>query len=353
MQHVVHQYSRCVGRKAAMIRRVPYPLRNQVTNRKHMLPSLHIHISEYYPRATVAARLPAGTSYHVPYSQKRSWRGDDWWISMQTYDARHAYVYLIEIATKRPLRFGVECLRRDLRWLYPLSGAFTILRGDGDGAALRLTADEHIRILSGPGSHVVEVQPGRHLLFAFVLDWGWIRRYARGALAYLRRPFPVPITPAIRGHLLTLASLSLQEGMVMDTEIYWPIARITHLTRKLYDDYDVAGKPVSTTLELALSARGHIRDSLRLDGHSLTVAEIAAHFGVTAGHLSRMHKRHCGQSLQAYLMRQRLDTAYRLLSEDGVGVSAVAYQLGFSDVQAFNKLFRKYFRVAPSEIRSR
>ncbi len=318
-----------------------------------MLPSLHIHIPAYYPRATVAARLPAGTSYHVPYSQKRSWRGDDWWISMQTYDARHAYVYLIEVFTKRPLRFGVECLRRDLRWLYPLSGAFTILRGDGDGVALQLTADEHIRVLSSPGSHVVGVRPGRHLLFAFVLDWGWTRRYARGALAYLRQPVAVPINAAIRGHLLTLASLSMQEGLLMDASIYWSIARITHLTRQLYDEYDVAGKPVSTTLELALSARNHIADSLLLGGKPLTVAEIADHFGVTAGHLSRMHKRHCGQSLQAYLMRQRMDTAYRLLSEDGLGVSAVAYQLGFSDVQAFNKLFRKYFGAAPSEMKRR
>ena len=29
----------------------------------------------------------------------------------------------------------------------------------------------------------------------------------------------------------------------------------------------------------------------------------------------------------------------------------IFYRLGFSDVQAFNKLFRKYFGVAPSEIR--
>ena len=105
--------------------------------------------------------------------------------------------------------------------------------------------------------------------------------------------------------------------------------------------------------ELALSVRNHIADSLLLGGVPLTVAEIADHFGVTADHLSRMHKKHYGQSLQAYLMRQRLDTAYRLLKEAGDGVSAVAYRLGFSDVQAFNKLFRKYFGVAPRAIISR
>src|SRR3546814_526552 len=135
----------------------------------------------------------------------------------------------------------------------------------------------------------------------------------------------------------------------MDAEIYWPIARITDLTRQLYDNHEAG----SETFELGLSARNHIKDSLRLAGRPLTVAEIAAHFGVTAGHLSRMHKIHFEKPLQAFLIRQRLDIAYRLLSEDGVGVSAVAYQLGFSDVQAFNKLFRKYFGVAPSAVISR
>lgn len=313
-----------------------------------MLPSLRIHISEHHPRVVASTRLPAGASYRVPYSQKQSWRSDDWWISMQTYDARHAYVYLIEVFTRWPLRFGVECLRRDLRWLYPLSGAFS-LRGNDGQEVLALTANEHLRVLSGVGRHGVTVRPGRHLLFAFVLDWQWTRRYARGALAYLRRPSPVPVTAAIRGHLLTLANLVPQEGLRMDAEIYWPIAQITHLTGQLYDSHERG----SETFELALSARNHIKDSLRLDGRPLTVAEIAAHFGVTAGHLSRMHKKHYGQPLQAYLMRQRLDTAYRLLREEGTSVSAVAYQLGFSDVQAFNKLFRKYVGVAPSETRRR
>lgn len=271
---------------------------------------------------------------------------------MQTYDAPHAYVYLIEVFTERPLQFDVECLRRDLRWLYPLSGAFSI-DDQGGREALKLTADEHLRVFSGAGSHRVRVQPGRHLLFAFVLDWGWTRRYARGALAYLRHPFPVPITGGIRGHLITLASLSMREGLVMDADIYWPIARITDLTRTLYHEYGIGGGPVSATLELARAARNHVRDNLLLGGRPLTVAEIADHFDVTAGHLSRMHKIHYGQPLQAYLMRQRLNTAYRLLSEEGHSVSAVAYQLGFSDVQAFNKLFRKYFGVAPSETRRR
>src|SRR3546814_31235 len=116
-----------------------------------MEPSLQIKLNNPHSPAVVSDRLPADARYDVPYSQKQSWRGDDWWICWQTYDARHAYVYLIEVFTKRPLQFEVECLRRDLRWLYPLSGAFSIADKAG-GEVLKLTADEHIRVLSGPRS---------------------------------------------------------------------------------------------------------------------------------------------------------------------------------------------------------
>src|SRR5690606_30189410 len=118
----------------------------------------------------------------------------------------------------------------------------------------------------------------------------------------------------------------------------------------IYEINGDCGMLGSATLGLACSARHHIRDSLLLVGKPLTVAEIANHFDVTAGHLSRMHKIHYWKSMQAYIMRQQIDTVYWLLSEEGRSVSAVAYQLSFSDVQAFNKLFRKYFGVAPSTI---
>lgn len=316
-----------------------------------MLPCLRFSITDYYPDASASERLPADCSHAVPYSQKRCWRGADWWVSEQTYDARHAYVYLIEVHTKRSLCFGVDCLRRDLRWLYPLLGEFAIHGKDGR-VALRLSADEHVRILTGAGRHEVRLRPGRHLLFAFVLEWGWTRRYAKTALSYLRKPHPVPISPEIRGQLLTLASLPAQEGMVMDAEVYWPIARITQFTRQLYHERTTYGG-LSPSLQLVNSARSHIRGVLRMAGKPPTVAEIAGHFRVSADHLSRLHKKHYGMGLQAFFIRQRLDAAYRLLSEEGWSVSAVTYQLGFSDVQAFNKLFRKYFGMAPSGVRKR
>ena len=322
-----------------------------------MKSSVYVNLRDYYPKVPPSDRLPATASYHVPYTTKCSWQSHNWWVALQTYDARHAYVYLLEIHTKEALRFGLTCHRRDLYWLYPLSGSPSIHRHSRHEAShrhtptLHLAADEHIRVLSTAGEYQLSVQPGRHLLFAFVLEWGWTRRYVRTALNYLRHPMPIPINAAIRGQLLTLANLSPQEGLLMDAQIYWPIARITHLTRQQYDRLESADKPESITVELARSAREYIRQNLLLNGQLLRLDEIADHFKVSRGHLSSMHKKHFGQSLQAYLMDQRLHTAYRLLRMEGRTVSETAYQLGFSDVQAFNKFFRKRYGVAPSTVR--
>ena len=313
-----------------------------------MTPSVSVTLSRNFPTVRVSERLPATASYHVAYTNKRSWQTDNWWVALQTYDARHAYVYLMEIYNKQAIRFGLDCLRRDLHWLYPLSGEMVI---DGGRTPLRLSADEHIRVLSASGEYEIAVQPGRHLLFSFALEWGWTRRYARTALSYLRSPVPVPINAAIRGQLLTLANLSPQEGLLMDAQIYWPIARITHATRKLYGDYLPAEKAVSSGISLARSVREHIQQDLKFGNKPLTITQIATHFGVTPDYLSRVHKKHYGLSLHAFQMQQRLAEAYRLLTTEGLSVSAVAYRLDFSDLSAFGKLFRKRYGLSPIEVR--
>ncbi len=130
----------------------------------------------------MSQRLPADCSYRVPYARKRCWRGENWWITEQAYDARHAYVYLIEVSPRQTLRFSVECLRRDLHWLYPLAGEFCIHGPDGM-VALWLVADEHVQVRAEVATYEVTLPGGRHLLFGFVVERGWPSRYLGTALA--------------------------------------------------------------------------------------------------------------------------------------------------------------------------
>src|SRR5690606_10653629 len=107
------------------------------------------------------------------------------------------------------------------------------------------------------------------------------------------------------------------------------------------------------TAQLALvdAVRGYVDTSIR-QAHVLPpVAEIARHFRVSGDYLSRTYRKHYGHSLQSFMMRRRLNEAYRLLHQEGMTVSAVTYRLGFTDLSAFGKLFRKYFNKSPSEVK--
>ncbi|WP_379020487.1 helix-turn-helix domain-containing protein [Parapedobacter deserti] len=319
-----------------------------------------LHIASHYPHANESQRLPADCSYRIAYATARCWRGDGWWVAEQWHDARHAYPYLIEVYTTKRLRFTVECLREDLHWLYTMAGAFRLGR-QTNADHLWLYADEHTQVLATEGHYEIQLESGRHLLFGFVVEQGWPRRYAATSLAYLyaferdggrtcRSTPHLPITPAMRAQLLSLATIPPQEGMVQDAAIYRPVAQLTQLTR---DAHEGAGAHAARSFQLAQAVRGYLRDAAKNAGRPPAITQLAAHFHVTPDYLSRVHRMHYGQNLQSYLMRLRLNEAFRLLTEEGLTASAVAYRLEFTDLSAFGKLFRKQFKKTPSSVRKK
>lgn len=325
-----------------------------------MLPSLRLHIVEYHPGASESRRLPADCSYRTSDAQARCWRGDGWWVAEQWHDARHAYPYLIEVRTPKKLRFAVQCLRDDLHWLYTMAGEIRLgQQSNADG--LWLYADEHTQVSVSEGNYEVQVEPGRHLLFGFVVEQGWLRRYAATSLSYLNAvqckggttcpstPH-FPITPAMRAQLLSLATIPLQGGMLQDAAVYRPIAQLTQLTLQAHQG---TGAHTTRSLQLAQAVRSYLRDAVRNEGRPPAVAQLAAHFHVSPDYLSRVHRKHYGQNLQNYIMRLRLNEAFRLLTEEDLPVSAVAYRMEFTDLSAFGKLFRKQFKQTPSAMRKK
>lgn len=56
-----------------------------------------------------------------------------------------------------------------------------------------------------------------------------------------------------------------------------------------------------------------------------------------------------GISTSEFIRNIRLEQAARLLKEQKINVTQVAYTVGFSNLAHFSTIFRKYFGVAPSE----
>jgi AraC-like DNA-binding protein len=71
--------------------------------------------------------------------------------------------------------------------------------------------------------------------------------------------------------------------------------------------------------------------------------------GISRAQLHRKMKEMTGISTSEFIRNIRLEQAARLLKEQKINFTQVAYTVGFSNLAHFSTIFRKYFGVAPSE----
>ena len=79
---------------------------------------------------------------------------------------------------------------------------------------------------------------------------------------------------------------------------------------------------------------------------TLSVAEIAAHLGLSAAHLSRLVKQSTGRTLSEYITKIRIDKAKDLFAL-GRRITDVAEQCGFISLQSFSRTFRRVTGSSP------
>lgn len=90
----------------------------------------------------------------------------------------------------------------------------------------------------------------------------------------------------------------------------------------------------------------HLIDEFYKTG--LEMADVARNCCMSEYHYYRVFKKVMGISPYQYLIRKRLEYAHEKLRDKGVSVSQIADEVGFSDLAAFSKAFKKQFGLAPS-----
>ena len=81
----------------------------------------------------------------------------------------------------------------------------------------------------------------------------------------------------------------------------------------------------------------------------ISVGSIAAHLGISEGHLSHTSKQETGYTLLNDLTRCRIHKSMELLRDCRTKVYEVAEQVGYRDVTHFSATFKKVAGVSPSE----
>ncbi|WP_410771242.1 helix-turn-helix domain-containing protein [Fontibacillus sp. BL9] len=98
------------------------------------------------------------------------------------------------------------------------------------------------------------------------------------------------------------------------------------------------------------SAIAYIYDHL---GQSLSLNQVARHVHMNPNYFSAMFKRETGQNYIEFVTRMKMQKAMAMLRETPAKVSEVAGDIGYGDLKYFNRLFKKFTGLTPSEYREK
>lgn len=107
--------------------------------------------------------------------------------------------------------------------------------------------------------------------------------------------------------------------------------------------------PVSTSLSLTPVTEWML-ENLRLD---LSVDQLAAHAHMSPRTFARRFKADYGTTPAAWLGRQRILHAQRLLEQTDLGLDAIAYECGFGSAAVLRQNFARVLGLTPTAYRSR
>lgn len=96
----------------------------------------------------------------------------------------------------------------------------------------------------------------------------------------------------------------------------------------------------------------HVRKCIKYINENLnkkiTVSMLSEYCGISADYLSHIFKREMNESLSSYIIRQKLEEAKLLLSQNNE-CSDVCARLGFLSQSHFSTAFRRFYGMSPSE----
>lgn len=83
----------------------------------------------------------------------------------------------------------------------------------------------------------------------------------------------------------------------------------------------------------------------------ISLDELSKKFNISEGHLCRSFKLITQRSVIEYINYCRINRSIELLRETDRDVSEIAGMVGFNTISYFNKMFKKYMHMTPSEFR--
>lgn len=111
-----------------------------------------------------------------------------------------------------------------------------------------------------------------------------------------------------------------------------------------------APEPTPVERARAIAAAAYLERSA---AEPLTLADVAAHVGLSAFHFLRLFRRVIGLTPHQYLVQARVRRAAERLLDSDVPITALAHEVGFGDLSNFVRTFHRLLGAPPGQYRRR
>lgn len=192
---------------------------------------------------------------------------------------------------------------------------------------------EQERFLDSDGVGVLSRNPVTNLKYHFVITTAMLTRLCKQKGMELEQAFRMSDFYIQRlDDIHTVQGVrKLHDEMVLD---------YTEKMRKIYRS-DTNSRHISACKDYIYS---HLKERI-------TIEDLSDELGVSASYLSRLFKKETGDSVSAYIRRQKIDMAKNLLQYSDYSMIDIANRLSFSSQSHFIQQFREYEGMTPKKYR--
>lgn len=87
--------------------------------------------------------------------------------------------------------------------------------------------------------------------------------------------------------------------------------------------------------------------------NNISINDIINHFALNKSYVMNIFKDKIGTTFHQYLNKERVFKSLNLLKNTELSITDIAYETGFDNQRTFNRLFKKYINLTPSEYKSK
>ncbi len=138
-------------------------------------------------------------------------------------------------------------------------------------------------------------------------------------------------------------------------DLYSLLAGMETLSEKSDFLKDLCKKIILYSNQNSIGEQSHISMITEyIDNHfrqEIDFEKMAAEIGISYSYIRKIVKENTGESLLDLVNTRRINEAKHLLKETGMTLASISSQLGYSNLQSFNRFFKKYEGITPGEYR--